>query len=551
MRHLALYRKFRPLTFDEVIGQDSVVDTIKNQIKNNNFGHAYLFTGIRGTGKTTIAKIFARSVNCQSKDTTEPCNECEICKSFLQNSSMDIIEMDAASNNGVDDVREIKENVKFPPSKGKYKVYIIDEVHMLSKGAFNALLKTLEEPPEYVLFLLATTEPNKIPETILSRCQRYDLKRVSFEKISNRLEEILDKIDIEYDIKALNLIVSKSEGSVRDALSILEKCISTHEKLTSSLVANILGLVPKKILNDFTQAIIDDDLSLAIDLINSINDEGKDLKQFIDIIINHFRNLMIIKIHKNSKNLLDISNDEIKSLKSFDEKLELIEINRIIQLFVDLNNKIKWATHTKVLFEVTIIKIFKKEYDLSKESIISQINKLSDKIEKIEIQGVKNFDKEKSTNKKDKNKKTNSKNQNKKLKSNDEISSYIDKSSKSNISIKKVLDKWQEVLQILKKVRIKVYAFLVEGKPINVNGNKIILYYNKEYKFHGDNILKNQNKETIENVLKKVYMTNLTIDVTYKKERKTDIKNNKKKSKSNKKIILDYFNDYSNKLDIK
>lgn len=551
MRHLALYRKFRPLTFDQVIGQDSVVDTIKNQIKNNNFGHAYLFTGIRGTGKTTIAKIFARSVNCQIEDSVEPCNECEICKTFLKNSSMDIIEMDAASNNGVDDIREIKENVKFPPSKGKYKVYIIDEVHMLSKGAFNALLKTLEEPPEYVLFLLATTEPNKIPETILSRCQRYDLKRVSFEKISDRLENILNKIDIEYELEALNLIVSKSEGSVRDALSILEKCISTHEKLTSSLVAKILGLVPKKILNEFTEAIIKDDLSLAIDLINSINSEGKDLKQFIDIIINHFRNLMIIKIHKNPKNLLEISNDEINNLKSFSENLELIEINRIIQLFVDLNNKIKWATHTKVLFEVTIIKIFKKEYDFSKESIISQIDKLEDRIEKIEIEGVKKHSNQDSNNKEDKNTKKDSENKTEKLKSSEEISDFIDKSSKSNISIKKVLDKWQEVLKILKKVRIKVYAFLVEGKPISVNGNKIILFYNKEYKFHGDNILKNQNKETIENVLKKVFMTNLTIDVTYKKEKKINKKDNKKKDKSNKKVILNYFDDYSNILDIK
>ncbi|MEA1975596.1 MAG: DNA polymerase III subunit gamma/tau, partial [Bacillota bacterium] len=226
MSHLALYRKFRPLVFDDIVGQDSIVNTIKNQIENNTFGHAYLFNGIRGTGKTTIAKIFARSINCLSPIGANPCNECEICKSILENTSMDIIEMDAASNNSVDDIREINENVMFPPSNSKYKVYIIDEVHMLSKGAFNALLKTLEEPPEYVVFLLATTEPNKIPDTILSRCQRYDLKRVSANDILIRLKYVLNQLGIEYDNGALDLIISKAEGSVRDSLSILDKCLS-------------------------------------------------------------------------------------------------------------------------------------------------------------------------------------------------------------------------------------------------------------------------------------------------------------------------------------
>ena len=224
--HKALYRVYRPKTFEDVVGQEHIVKTLKNQIKNNNIGHAYLFSGTRGTGKTSTAKIFARAVNCLNPINEEPCNECEICRDTLNDNIMDVVEIDAASNNSVDDIRELRESVKYTPSKAKYKVYIIDEVHMLSQGAFNALLKTLEEPPSYVIFILATTEPHKIPATILSRCQRFDFKRVSSKDIAARMAYICEKEDIEVEDKALNLIARNSQGALRDALSILDQCMS-------------------------------------------------------------------------------------------------------------------------------------------------------------------------------------------------------------------------------------------------------------------------------------------------------------------------------------
>ena len=223
--HKALYRVYRPKNFNDVIGQEHIVRTLKNQIENNNVGHAYLFCGTRGTGKTSTAKIFSRAVNCTNLHNDEPCNECENCREILEDKTMDVVEIDAASNNSVDDIRELRENVKYSPAKSKYKVYIIDEVHMLSQGAFNALLKTLEEPPSYVIFILATTEPHKIPATILSRCQRFDFKRVTVKDISSRMKYICEKEGIEADEKALNLIARNSQGEIRDALSILDQCI--------------------------------------------------------------------------------------------------------------------------------------------------------------------------------------------------------------------------------------------------------------------------------------------------------------------------------------
>ena len=258
--HKALYRVYRPKTFEDVVGQEHIVKTLKNQIKNNNIGHAYLFSGTRGTGKTSTAKIFARAVNCLNPINEEPCNECEICIDTLNDNIMDIVEIDAASNNSVDDIRELRESVKYTPSKAKYKVYIIDEVHMLSQGAFNALLKTLEEPPSYVIFILATTEPHKIPATILSRCQRFDFKRVSSKDIADRMSYICEKENIQAEDKALSLIARNSQGALRDALSILDQCMSFgNEKIEHNDVIELLGTVNIDELFELSQSIIDCD----------------------------------------------------------------------------------------------------------------------------------------------------------------------------------------------------------------------------------------------------------------------------------------------------
>lgn len=541
MSHLALYRKFRPLVFDDIVGQDSIVNTIKNQIENNTFGHAYLFNGIRGTGKTTIAKIFARSINCLSPIGANPCNECEICKSILENTSMDIIEMDAASNNSVDDIREINENVMFPPSNSKYKVYIIDEVHMLSKGAFNALLKTLEEPPEYVVFLLATTEPNKIPDTILSRCQRYDLKRVSANDILIRLKYVLNQLGIEYDNGALDLIISKAEGSVRDSLSILDKCLSYDDNLSYKLVVNILGIVETEILNQLVEMIIAKNIGEAIILLDDIFTQGKDIKQFISSILDHFRNLLIAKMHSNGEKLIMSSDEQFNVFKEQSSKFEIIEILRILNIFIDLEKEIKWSAHGKILLEMAIVKIFNDSYDYSVESLIKRIEKLEQKIEVASFQSAAQKNNTNEIKELDKAKEI-------KYETNESIEQFINVGAQSNITINEILGKWNQVLKIIKKVRIRVYAFLIEAEPIAINGNKITLKLDKEYKFHGDNLMKTSNRETVEVVLEKVFLKKMSIDVTYDKKIS---EGNKLKVINVDEEITSYFTGYDKILEIK
>ena len=272
MSYTALYRKFRPSTFDQVKGQDHIVQTLKNQINANRIGHAYLFCGTRGTGKTSVAKIFAKAVNCEHPVDGSPCNECETCRGITNGSAMNVIEIDAASNNGVDNIRQIRDEIQYSPSSGKYTVYIIDEVHMLSIGAFNALLKTLEEPPAYVIFILATTEPHKIPITILSRCQRYDFKRISIDTIAARLSELMEKESIEVEDKAIRYVAKAADGSMRDALSLLDQCIAFYlgQKLTYDNVLDVLGAVDNEIFSRLTRSVIDSDVTTSLNILEEI-----------------------------------------------------------------------------------------------------------------------------------------------------------------------------------------------------------------------------------------------------------------------------------------
>lgn len=558
MAHLALYRKFRPLIFDDVVGQERVVHTIRNQIESDSFAHAYLFNGIRGTGKTTIAKIFARAINCLNPQGVNPCNECSVCKSILNNASMDIIEMDAASNNSVDDIREINENVNFPPSNAKYKVYIIDEVHMLSKGAFNALLKTLEEPPEYVVFMLATTEPNKIPDTILSRCQRYDLKRVGRNDVLKRITHIMETLEITYEQEAVDVIISKGEGSVRDSLSILDQCLSYSEELTYDLVIKTLGLIEISILNALVEAFINKDTNKAINLVHSTINEGKDVHQLIESLIEHFRNLLLVKMHKNPEKLIDASEDQIQLFLKQSEAFELIELTRAINILIEAEGTIKYSTHSKVLLEMAIIKMFTLENDHSVEGLILKVKALEEKIENFDFQKITQQnnsslkENEKSLTQKDSRQSIErNKSQEKpevKYETTDSIEAFIDEGTQMKVSIDEIQSKWSEVLKIVKKVKIQIYAFLIETEPIDTKGNKIILKLHEDYKFHGDNLMKAKNRKTIEDILQKVFSKGLTIDVTYQ-----DVQ---KKTEINDQISVDeeltsYFSDYDKVLEIK
>lgn len=301
MSYTALYRKFRPVEFEDVKGQEHIITTLKNQIEANRIGHAYLFCGTRGTGKTTVAKIFAKAVNCEHPVNGSPCGECAMCRSIAAGTSMNVIEIDAASNNGVDNIREIREEVAYRPTEGKYKVYIIDEVHMLSIGAFNALLKTLEEPPEYVIFILATTEVHKIPITILSRCQHYDFKRISIETITDRMRDLMQEEQVEVEEKALRYVAKAADGSMRDALSLLDQCIAFYlgQKLTYDNVLEVLGAVDTDVFSRLLRSVIRRDVPKVLDIVDDLVMQGRELTQLATDFTWYLRNLLLVKTSDN------------------------------------------------------------------------------------------------------------------------------------------------------------------------------------------------------------------------------------------------------------
>ena len=359
MGYTALYRKFRPTTFSEMVGQEHITRTLRNQIIANRVGHAYLFNGGRGTGKTSSAKILARAINCLNPKDGEPCNECEICKAALNGSLTDIVEMDAASNNSVEDIRGIREEVNFLPTKAKYRVYIIDEVHMLSTGAFNALLKTLEEPPEHVKFILATTEPQKLPATILSRCQRFDFKRISNEDIIKRLKVVCNESNIEISEGALNIIAVLSEGAMRDALSILERCIQDGEnKIDENKIKDLVGIPKLSYVNSIISAILEYNLDEVVKSTNQILNEGKDLDNFLWEMIKYVKDILV---YKSCKNLELYTQDEISVIDNLANKYSNERLIDLIYELSELQNNMKWSTQKSILFQAGMIKLCYKK----------------------------------------------------------------------------------------------------------------------------------------------------------------------------------------------
>ena len=382
MGYTALYRKFRPLRFDEIVGQDHIIKTLKNQIIADRIGHAYLFNGGRGTGKTSAAKVFARSINCLNPKDGEPCNECEICKAALDGSLTDIVEMDAASNNSVEDVREIREAVNFLPTKAKYRVYIIDEVHMLSTGAFNALLKTLEEPPKHVKFVLATTEPQKIPATILSRCQRFDFKRVSNDNIIKRLEYVCKESNIEITDEALNLIAVLAEGGMRDALSILDRCNQDGEdKIDGSKIRNLVGIPEITFIKQITESILNKDSTKSLEITEEILQEGKDLNNLLWEIIKYFKDILLFK----STGKTEIySKEEIEDIKNLSEKASKEELIDLISNLSILENDMRISTQKLIIFQTGIIKLCNNNVGNENNNSKGNNSLLEERITKIE-----------------------------------------------------------------------------------------------------------------------------------------------------------------------
>lgn len=383
MSYTALYRKFRPDEFEDVKGQDAIVRTLKNQINADRIGHAYLFCGTRGTGKTTVAKIFAKAVNCEHPVDGSPCGECAMCKSIAAGTSMNVIEIDAASNNGVDNIREIREEVTYRPTEGKYKVYIIDEVHMLSIGAFNALLKTLEEPPEYVIFILATTEAHKIPITILSRCQRYDFKRISIETIAARLRELIDKEGWDVEDKAVRYIAKMADGSMRDSLSLLDQCAAFYmnETLTYDHVLEVLGAVDTEVFSRLLRQLLAMDVHQVIETVDELVMQGRELSQLAADFTWYLRNLLLVKSSDNMEDVLDVSSENLALLKEEAQMIDSDTLIRYIRIFSDLTNQLKYATQKRVLLEVTLIKLCRPAMDQNKDALLDRIRAIEKQLE--------------------------------------------------------------------------------------------------------------------------------------------------------------------------
>ena len=383
MSYTALYRKWRPTGFADVKGQDHIVQTLKNQITGQRLGHAYLFCGTRGTGKTTIAKIFAKAVNCEHPVDGSPCGECESCQSIVSGRSMNVVEIDAASNNGVENIREIREQVQYPPTEGRYRVYIIDEVHMLSTGAFNALLKTLEEPPSYVIFILATTEVHKIPITVLSRCQRYDFRRITIETIAARLRELADAEQIPVEERALTYLAKAADGSMRDALSLLDQCVAFHfgTLLTYDNVLEVLGAVDSSVFSQLLREILAGDTAGCIHRLEEMVIQGRELGQFVVDFIWYLRNLLILKTTEDAETMLEMSEDNLRLLREEAKMVNGETLMRFIRIFSELSNQLRYASQKRVLIEIALIKLTKPQMEPNLDSILQRLSELEARIE--------------------------------------------------------------------------------------------------------------------------------------------------------------------------
>jgi len=388
MAYTALYRKWRPKTFDEVRGQDHIVRTLKNQIQSDRIGHAYLFCGTRGTGKTSIAKIFARSVNCENPQDGNPCCTCSMCRRIEASNSLNVVEIDAASNNGVDDVREIRNQVQYPPSEGKYRVFIIDEVHMLSAGAFNALLKTLEEPPAYVIFILATTEVNKIPVTILSRCQRYDFRRISVQTIAGHLMELAKSEGIDAEERAIRYIARVADGSMRDSLSLLDQCAAFHfdETLTYENVLDVLGAVDNSVFTRLFDAICAGDTKACLEEVAAMVDQGRELSQMVTDFIWYMRNILLIKAAGGTadgrmEEMIDISGENAAVLSRQADAVSEDTLMRYIRVFSELSGTLRLSSQKRVLTEIAVIKLTKPQMETNLESVLQRLDTLERQME--------------------------------------------------------------------------------------------------------------------------------------------------------------------------
>lgn len=503
--YTALYRKWRPKKFEDVCGQEQITTILKNQIKANQLSHAYLFCGTRGTGKTSTAKLLAKAVNCFDLVDGNPCDRCESCISINQGNSMDVFEIDAASNRRIEDVRDLREAVKFAPALGKYKVYIIDEVHMLTNEAFNALLKTLEEPPAYVKFILATTEPHKLPATILSRCQRFDFKRLVQDNIVNRLEYICKEENIKADDDALRLIARNSDGAMRDAISIMDQCaVFGKMNINHDDVLKVLGIVNDEYLFKMAEAILEGNSSKAMLLIQEISREGKDMSQFARDLLNHYRNLLMAKLVDQAEDVIDLSKETISMLKDQSSRYGRDNIIRCINILSELTSEIKWSPQPKTILEVSIIKMCKLQKDISSDGLLARIEKLEEALARGEI-SITAIPEDKKTKKEEKK----------------EVKKVPEKIKKADLKplSPEIMEKWDGFIQEIKsRKKMKLRTYLALCKPAIVDGEKIMLCFTRQDSFSKEAVERADTKKEIEEIACEYFSKPIKIKAIFEDE---------------------------------
>ncbi|AGF59351.1 DNA polymerase III subunit gamma/tau [Clostridium saccharoperbutylacetonicum] len=519
MGYTALYRECRPKKFEDVIGQEHITTTLKNEILNDRIAHAYLFCGTRGTGKTSTAKVMAKALNCLDLHDGEPCNECEMCKKINDGLAIDVIELDAASNNGIDKIRDIIDDTKYPPQEARYKIYILDEVHMLSVGAVNAFLKTLEEPPKNVIFILATTDPQKLPITILSRCQRFDFKRINQKEISNLLKKITEAQNVAYEQKSLDLISRVCDGAMRDALSILDQAIAMGEKqINYEDLISILGLVTNEYLFDITYAIIDRSIEKSMVIVDKLVYSGKDMQLFIKDLIAHFRNLLMVKVTNNPEEVLDMSLENIYLVKEQGKKIRVEEIMRDIRILQDAEINSKASKQSRLYLELAIIKMCKIEYDTSNEIILSRINQLEESIKGGKIQIVQSQKINEDSNYANTN--IGAINNQNTVKTNTVAEKKPEVNPNSKITVDDVGRAWTEILEKFKAKRAMiVYASIVTARPYNVKGGVVTLEYDATYAFNKERLQKLEYREIVNSVFSETFKEKVIVDYVVKADK--------------------------------
>lgn len=487
LSYIALYRQWRPQRFDEVVGQDHISKTLKNAIKTNRIVHAYLFTGPRGTGKTSSAKIMAKAVNCLAPEDGEACNACASCQTINAGHSMDIIEIDAASNRGIDEIRDLREKVKYAPVACTYKVYIIDEVHMLTSEAFNALLKTLEEPPKHVIFILATTEPHKIPLTVLSRCQKFDFKRIGYRDIVAHLKEICGADDLKVQERALQMLAKKSEGSMRDALSLLDQCLSFAEgEITEETIATVLGTVDGEFIKNIVQAMAEKNYGTMMGLIEGLVQEGKDIRQFSHDLVEYFRNLVLVKLSGQQTKYFDLPDFWHEVMREQSALFSEPRLFHILEVLSEGETQLRFSSQPRITLELSIIKatgLHEAERRMPGENKGLTPGKAEPKAGGEDTLG----------------------------KPDKPVLPQSPAGKDEGISLEAIREQWKKVLESVRKQRPTTYAYLVEGEPVEVKNGKIILLYKANFHLHMENLEQPGNKSLVEKVLLAVYQHRLTV----------------------------------------